>query len=456
MTTSTNTALHRDSLRAFFFTVCVIALPIMLGHLAEAFINMLDTIMVGTLGAVPIASVGICNQIYFFLSLVQFGICSGGSVFIAQFWGKKDICGIQKTFCLMTLISFVASSLIMLWILIAPLSLLSLFTRDKDLLDCSLSYIRIVCLSYPITALSFCLIMTLRSTEHLGLCTLVTVLSLVINAMLNYIFIFGIFGFRKMGVSGAALATLVSRIIEMCVLYFVCIVRKYECITNVKSYLKIDRFFVYRYIKIALPVVCSESLWSFGICLQSAIFSHAGISYIASYNIVNTVGQLTWVFFIGVGNAASIIIGKSIGESGRKKAYMLARRFAIFMPISAIFVGALLLPLSTILPFIFHVEATIIEQAKYMLYVLALFYPLSSFNMCVVVGVCRSGGDTMFAAIIDNAFMYLIALPLSFAVAFIFHSEAYLVFLALQIEQVLKAFAGFFRLKSGKWLLEIT
>ena len=230
----------------------------------------------------------------------------------------------------------------------------------------------------------------------------------------------------------------------------------YEALDSFKSMMSYNMYFIQRYIKIAFPVIVNETLWGFGVTLQNAIFAKISTDAIAAFNITGTISQLTWVFFIGIGNAAAIIIGKQIGAEDTQKALKYANKFALLMPILAIFIGALLFPLSKVLPVFFDVAPHIMAEATAMLMVLMVVYPLRSFNMCYIVGICRAGGDTVFAAVCDVAAMWCIALPMGFLAGFILHLQPWLVFMFVVSEDIFKAALGVYRIKSKKWLHNVT
>lgn len=435
-----------------FKTLFVIALPIILQNLMQSTVNMLDTLMVGQLGSVEIAAVGLGNQIYVLLNMVLFGVSSGGAIFVAQFWGKKDKLGIWKTEGVMFTFSLIISFLFMVASVFAPKFLIGLYSTDPRVIEIGAKYLKIVAFSFPFFGMSFAFSMALRSTEHVKLPMVATMISLVLNAILNYLLIFGIGFFPKLGVVGAGIATCVSRIVECAILFFVAYGKKYEVAASLKRLLSFSSFEVRKFIKIALPVMINEALWGLGTSMHSLIMGRSSTEALSAFNITNTISQLTWVFFIGVGNAAGIIIGKKIGEKQDAEAKKYANRLSWFMPLMAVFIGLLLLPISKLLPFMFKVEADILDQAKMMLMIMMCFYPLNAFNMCWVVGICRAGGDTIFAAIIDVCFMWIIAIPLAACVAYFTSVQPYIIYVCLLSEQVFKFIAGFYRIKSGKWL----
>lgn len=435
-----------------FKSLFVIALPIILQNLMQSTVNMLDTLMVGQLGSVEIAAVGLGNQIYMLLNMVLFGISSGGAIFIAQFWGKKENSGIWKMEGVMFSFSMVIALIFTFASVFFPKFLIGLYSKDFHVIEIGARYLRIVAFSFPFFAMSFAFSMALRSTEHVKLPMVATMISLVLNAILNYLLIFGIGFFPSLGIVGAAIATCISRIVECFILFIVAYSKKYEVASSVKNLFSFTLFEVRKFIKIAFPVIINEAIWGLGTSMHSLIMGRTSTEAISAFNITGTISQITWVFFIGVGNAAGIIIGKKIGEGNESEARKYANTLSWFMPVMAIFIGLLLIPISKFLPFMFNVEANILVQAKMMLMILMCCYPLNAFNMCWVVGICRAGGDTVFAAIIDVCFMWIIAIPLAACVAYFTNVQPYIIYICLLSEQIFKAIVGFYRIKSGKWL----
>lgn len=454
----------RTPLQGFYKTLFFIAVPIILQNLMQTFVNMLDTIMVGQLGAAEIAAVGLGNQIFFILNMILFGISSGGSIFITQFWGKKDLDGIHKTMGIMLTFSTIISLVFCIAGLTVPQVLIGFYSKDPVVIAFGAKYLRAVAPSYVIMALGFPFQLAFRSTEHVHLPMICTAVSFAVNALFNYALIFGFsfdfFGMRftvnGMGVTGAAVATVIARSLETALLLIISYAKKFEAAGSVRSFLKFDRYFVYRFIRIALPVLINETFWGMGITVENAIFSRMGTDAIAAFNITGTISQLTWVFFIGTGNATGIILGKKIGEGKKDETRLYANRFAWFLPLCAVGIGLLLYPLSFLLPYLFNVEPHIIKTARHMLYVLICFYPFNAFAMYFIVGFCRAGGDTKFAAFHDIFWMWTIAIPAGIFAAFVLKLSPPAVYFCLLTEGVLKTFWGLARLKSGKWLKDVT
>lgn len=448
----------QNPLRGFYKTLFSIAVPIILQNLLQTFINMLDTVMCGRLGSVEIAAVGLGNQIFFMLNMVVFGISSGCSIFVAQFWGQEDLKGIRKTFGIMIFSCLAVSFVFAFGGIFFPKNLIGIYTHDQNVIEIGASYLKIVAWSYPLMAVSMACQMAYRSTEHVVLPMATTAISFVLNAVGNTIFIFGFepFGIPKMGVAGAAVATVISRTVEFFVTVFYGRAKKFESWGKLRELTDFSKPFILKLVKVSLPVIFSETLWGLGVSTQNSIFAHTGTDSFAAFSITNTVSQLTWVIFIGMGNAASIILGKKIGAGDNVGAKAFTHRFCWFFPLLGLGIGLFLIPLSFLLPYIFNVEPNILKIAQSMLYVLVFMYPWRAFNMLLIVGICRSGGDTIFASLIDNGWMWCIAIPLGCLASFVWNLPAWQILFCLETEQILKTFCGIWRIRSGKWLHNVT
>jgi putative MATE family efflux protein len=442
--------------KQFFRSLFGLAIPIMLQGLLNSLVNMLDTIMVGRLGTVEIAGVALGNQVFFLYSIFLFGICSGGAIFTAQFWGSSDISGIKKTqgFCLilslLTAIPFTLASALI------PDAIIGVYSRDRAVIEAGSVYLRILSPSFIPLALSNVFISNLRSVEKVKLPFASTVIALVLNLILNYLFIFGAGPIPAMGVIGAALATDLARLVQMLILVIVTYAKKYAPSGTMRELFGFSLAYAAKFLRITLPVILNEVFWSLGITVQNVIFARVGTDAIAAFNITGTISNLTAVVFLSLGSGAAVMIGKKIGERDEKSARDYAYRIALFVPLIVALSALILFSISWLLPFIFDVNPETLKAAFLMLVILCCFYPLVAFNIVLVVGICRPGGDTVFCAIYDNASMWLVALPLGAVAAFTLKTQIWVIYIALMMQEPLKVFAGLWRLRSGKWLNRVT
>lgn len=433
-----------------------IAVPIAAQNLIISGVNLVDTVMVGSLGSPAIAAVGLGNQVYFLLLLFLFGIGSGAAVFTAQYWGKGDVAGIRRTVGLSLAVGFVVASVYTCLAVAAPAFTLGLYTADQEVIRLGAPYLRAVGLSYLATAATFVFSLALRSVERVRLPLWGTAAALTVNVVLNYALIFGHFGFPALGVLGAGIATAVARWLELLVVVGGSYARRYPPAGTLAEFLSSDSVFVRRFAVIAAPVVLNEVTWSLGMTVQNGIFARISTEAIASFNILQTVSQLFSVFTLGTANAAAVMIGKKIGEGRHDIAGEWARRIAVLSPAIGAAILVLLLPTRSALPLLYSVDAETLHQASLMVLVLALLFPFKSFNLNFVVGIDRAGGDTRFGLFFDLFGVWCIGVPLALIGAFVLRLPPWLVFLFAASDDFFKSFLGIWRLKSGKWLRSIT
>lgn len=436
----------------FLASLFFITVPIIMQNFLNSFVNILDTIMIGQLGTVEIAAVGLGNQLFFLLNLVLYGTVSGGMVFTAQFWGKKDLNGLRKTFGLSLCTAVFISSLFTIVCISMPEQILLLYSDDLVVIKKGAEYLKTLAFSFIPFSISLIFVFTLRAIEQLKPAVFATVISLFVNLILNGILIFGLLGFPALGVKGAAIATVVSRIIELIVFIIITKKKKLPILGLPGNQYGFSRKFIFSFFLIVLPVILNESIWSLGITFHHKIFAGLNTFSYAAFSITNTVSQLTWVVFIGLGNGAGILIGKKIGEGKYVEAESYASKIAFFSPFIAIFVGFLLVPISFLIPYIFKVEYEVYIQARAFFIILAVCYPIKAFNMCMIIGVIRAGGDTKFGVIYDTLFMWIISIPLSFYLSVYTTAPVWFIYLCLFADEPIKFFIGLWRLKSGKWL----
>lgn len=438
--------------KKFFKALLRLAVPIVLQNLVLSSLNLVDTIIIGGLGERAIASVGLANQYFFLLNLLLFGITSGSSIFTAQYWGNKDIKNIKRVLGICIITGGLGALIFTIGGLLIPEQILGIFSKDRDVIILGGQYLRIIAFSYIITSISFAYSFTLRSTGQVKIPMFVSITALGINTFLNYALVYGYFGLPKMGVQGSALATLIARIIEMTLLLFIVYKTKNVIAGKLKELLDLSADFIKNFFKVTIPVIMNESIWALGVTLYSVVYARMGTEVIASTNISSTIERITWVIFMGLGNACAVMIGNKIGEGDEKEAFIYAKRFIILGPSLAIIGGIFVYFNSHFILSAYKVSPTVYNYAAKNLIVFSVFLWVKVFNFTSIVGILRSGGDTKFCLFLDTSGVWLIGVPLAFLGGLVWHLPVYWVYTLVFMEEVYKLILGLPRILSKKWI----
>lgn len=442
--------------RSFRKELLRIAAPVAFQNLLISSLSVVDTLMIGQLGEVEIAAVGLASQLFFLSLLFFFGVSSGASVFISQFWGKKDIASIHRTFGFAFTIAGSAALLFAAVSLALPRQVLRVFTTDEAVVTAGVSYLRIVGVSYIFVAASVLCSVSLRSVEEAGTPLKATVFSIVLNVLLNYLLIFGAFGFPEMGVAGAALATTIARGGELVILYFSIYVKKNVLAAPLKEMFSFDREFVRRFFGTATPVILNEMAWATGMVMYKIVFARMGTGVIAAMNIVDTISNLFWVMFMGTSSACAVMIGKRVGMGRPEEAVTAAKQFAAISFFLGAVVGLGALVLAGFVPDLFNVSEEVKGMTARVLMLFPILFPLKTLNIHAVIGIFRAGGDTAFSFFVDLAGVWIVGVPLAFLGGLVWGMPIHLLFLLLGFEEVAKTLLSYFRFRSGGWIRDVT
>jgi len=438
--------------KEFLKKLLTIGIPIAIQNLIMSSMNIVDVFMVGQLGEVEIAGLGLANQIFFLMILILFGINSGGSIFIAQFWGKKNIPKIRQTVGISIVLGVIVTLFSFVGVELFSKGLMGIYTKDINVIARGSEYLVIVAWSYVFTAVGFSFAIALRSIGNTKVPMYTSLISLVINLILNYIFIFGKLGFPAMGVKGAALATVIARIIECIAMIVITYSQKYEIAGKLKEFFSFEKEMLSRFVKISLPVIFHESFWALGVTTYNVVYARIGTSSIAAVSIEGSIERLAFVLFVGIGNAASVMIGNKIGEDKEEEAYDYAIKFAKIGPLLAIFMGIFLAIISSSILKMYNVSEEVYTYSKILLIMFAGYMPFKVFNMINIVGILRSGGDTKAGLFLELSGIWLIGVPLALFTGFVMHWSVYYVYFFANTEEIFKAILGIKRLLSKKWL----
>lgn len=439
--------------KAFWQTTGKLAVPIALQKLLMSSFTMVDTIMVGMLGDTALASVGIAGQWSFLLNVVFFGMTSGASVFIAQYWGSRDVDGIHRTYGLALTIGAALSTIFLLLALCCPRQVVGLFTTEQDVIEGGVSYLLIAGFSYPAIALNQVASTVLCGTERVKLPMFASMISVAVNAALNALFMFGL----GMGVRGAALGTTISAWLAPAVLYAISLKRDTMLIAGFRRLTNWSLSFVKHYFFVSLPVLLNESMWALGTNCYNMIYGRLDIKFFAAITIFRSIEDVALTFFWGLCNACSVIVGKRIGAGEIKAAALDAHRFSILGPAFSVLIGLLLVALRPIVLLPFEVSEEVSRYAYVILGIYGLELGLRNIPAISIVGIFRAGGDTRTGLLYDGICLWLFALPLTLLTGYVLHWPLPLVYLVMLLsEDVPKSLLCLRRLKSRAWIRPVT
>lgn len=440
--------------RIFLKKVTSIALPIAAQFFITSAVNLIDVVMLGRLGEAAVAATGAVNQIFFILQLVAFGINSGASVFLSQFWGTKDLRNTRRTMGMMYLLSMVAAVVFTAASLWFPAALVSLYIHEAPVIALGADYLRIICLTFPLSLISFVLATACRCTGSVKLPMRAGFVAIVVNVTGNLLLIFGLLGFPALGVRGAAIATALSRIAECGVLLFAVYRHKMPPAARLRELLAFDRPFITHYVKTTWPVLLNETMWSVGVSLYSVAYGKLGTDALAAVQISNTIVQLVNVFSRGLSNAAGILIGNQIGAGEESEAIRTSRRFLWLMPMTGVALCVATYAASPAFLLLYNVSPATLLLSRELLWVLGGATIVKSVTMVMIVGICRSGGDTMFACLADVGSVWLVGVPMAFLGVYL-GLPLWAVSLCAMSEDIVKIIICTPRIRSGKWVRNV-
>ncbi|MBN2797103.1 MAG: MATE family efflux transporter [Clostridia bacterium] len=439
-------------MNTFLKSLFKLSIPIIIQQLIQALLNLVDTIMIGRMGSDEIAAVGIANQFFFLVMMIIFGINSGISVYIAQFWGRKDKKNIRKTMGVSLSFGILVGGIFCLIAILQPEALMRIFLKDDYVVGLGVSYLKIVAFSYLFIAISLSFQVASRGIGKTVLPMAVSALALSINTILNYGLIFGHFGLPRLGVEGAAIATLIARIIEFLLLLVVIYGSKSVLAASIKDLFSYDLKFVKQIFRKAGPVLLNEVSWSLGTIMYMWAIGQIGPKAVASYQITLSAYRFYEVIFIGFASAAGVMIGNSIGANDENNAKIISKRVIKISVPTSILVSISMYFLSAHILSFFNVTADVMNNAQYLFYIYCVYGIARVFNLMLIVGIFRGGGDTRFAMVVETSCVWGVGVPLALMSALIFKLNVVYVVWLLSTEELVKAVINAHRFKSEKWV----
>ncbi|MCI8647298.1 MAG: MATE family efflux transporter [Firmicutes bacterium] len=446
------TTLNNLNKRALLKSLAVVALPIALQSLIASSLNLVDNLMVGSLGEEELNAVGVSVQIYFIHWMMLFGFTSGSATFMAQFFGAGDMRNIRKSTGFAISVNVCVSLLFFVAAMFFPQYVLRIFTSFPQIIDLGAGYVRMGAFAFLFVAVTVPFTTALRATQQTRLPLYISIVAFATNTFLNYLFIFGSFGAPKLGVMGAALATVISRFIELMLTLFVVFGRKNMLAGNLREFFSFDKAFAFRIVKNAVPTTINETMWGLGTALYVAAFARIGITEAAAVQACNTINNLFMMACFSVGDATLILVGQKLGQGKTEIAFEMSKQLLKIGTVIGICTGAGLVLCGRPLLGLFDFTDQGAEYAFRILIVYGCAMWLSLYNAIHITGVLRCGGDTRFAMLAEVLCVWCVGVPMAFLTALVFKWPIYFAVLAVKSEELVKGILLTRRFFSKKWV----
>lgn len=449
--------------KKFYLMVLAVAVPIMVQNGITNFVAMLDNIMIGRVGTEEMSGVAVANQLFFVFNVTIFGLLSGAGIFGAQFFGSKNVEGLRDTFRFKVISGCVLMTAGILLLYFKGEQLISLYLHDVDgssdvaaTLAFGGQYLRIMLIGTVPYVFAQIYASTLRETGETVAPMRAGVAAVVTNTALNYVLIFGRFGAPCLGVSGAAIATVVSRFVEcgIIILWTHRRADQFLFIRNVYRNFRVPASLVIKIMQKGSPLMVNELLWSAGMAIMTQCYSTYGLVVIAGLNISSTISNVCNIVWLAMGNAIAIIIGQLLGAGKMEEARDTDRKLIFFSVSSCFLIGGILLALAPVFPQIYNTSDEVRALATRLIIVGACFMPVQAF-LHGAYFTLRSGGQTVITFLFDSCFLWACSIPAAFCLSRYSGLPILMTYLFCQSLDIIKCVIGFILVKKGVWLRNI-
>lgn len=442
--------------RSFYKSLFLLALPIALQNLLTFSVTLTDSLMIGQLGDSAVSGVYMGSQIQMLLQVFTAGIEGAMLILSTQYWGKSDTDSIKKITSIGLKFAFAFSVVVSVVCAIFPQFIISLFTHDTAIIESGSPYLRTISFSFPLFALTQGLIASMRSVEKPKIGMLVSLSSLITNATLNYLLIFGNLGFPALGVLGAAIATLAARAIELTVITIYVFFIDNRLHLKPCDLLSFDRPLLKDFIKYGLPIMAGQLVWAVNTLFSSAIMGRqTAEGVVAALSLANTLNALAYVVINGMAGAVGIITGKTIGEGKLEKIREYAYTTEIIFIVVGIITGGALYLIKSPFISLYKISDGAASVAGTLINVLSLTIIGTCYQAACLFGLVKSGGDVSFVFKTDCIFVLLLVIP-SALVATKLNALPWVVFLCLKSDQILKCIVAAIKINRFDWIKRLT
>ena len=440
----------------FYGQIIRLVIPVVIQNLLSAAVSSADVVMLNYVSQDAISAVSLASQYANVLFMIYYGLGTGATMLCAQYYGKKDYMAIRAVEGIALRFSLVVSAVFAVLALCVPEQMMRLFTNEQRLIELGADYLRYMSVAYLCWSVIEVYLSVLRSMERVTICMVLNMVAFGLNVLLNAVFIFGLFGAPKMGVSGVALATAISRVVELlgCIVVSIC---SKEVKLDLRYLFIRNKPLLSDFVKLALPALGNDVVWGVGFSMYSVILGHLGSDAVAANSLVTVVRQFGTVLCYGMASAGGILLGKLIGERQPEELIRRDASLLIRLTITCGVLGGLLVLAAT--PFVLR-YATLSETAmgylKTMLLINTYYITGTALNTTMICGIFRSGGDSKFGFYCDLIDMWAYAVPLGFFSAFVLRLPVRWVYFLLMTDEFVKWPFVIRHYKKGQWLRNIT
>ncbi|WP_020526824.1 MATE family efflux transporter [Flexithrix dorotheae] len=439
----------------FIRTLLTLALPISLQQMLTASFSLVDVAMVGQLGKIELASVGLVSKFFFVSIHLLSGLGSGAGILAAQYYGKQEHSAYIKVLAVALLTSLVITVPLGIVSLFFPEWLMGLLSNDPAIISIGTSYLFYTFPYHFLTGIVLAFGSLSRSINYPNLPMLAGLVGIVLNTIFNFVLIFGHFGFPALGVQGAAFATVISRTVECIILiYFINLkklpLRFHSMLQFIES---VSVAGLKKLVKITTPIMLSELTWSFGVFAFYLIYGRMGATELAAMSLIDPLEGIFIQFFVGFGAACTILLGYQLGANKFEEAFNRAKFFMVMIPFGGLLAGILMILFSfPVFALFSQMDSEVLELGREIIYIMGFVLCLKLFNMTTMFGILRSGGDTKMILLIDFISMWGFGVPMAYVGGIVLGFPLQWVFMMLLFEEVVKMVLSFYRVKSRKWL----
>ena len=430
-----------------------LALPIALQQFMTALVGACDAIMLGKLSQDAMSAVSLATQVTFVFNLFMFAFMAGENMFVAQYYGKGDYTGISQVFSLVTKICGCIAVVFLAGALFFPEQLMRILTNEETLIVLGSEYLRVIGISYVFSGIAQTFLAIMKNCGAVNMSTLINGVMVILNIALNAVFIFGLSGFPKMGIKGAALATVLATVVQFLwsVGYVLCRIRAVKF-----SLRSCEKKLFGRFWQKAVPLLINNLAWGIGFSMYSVIMGHLGTDAVAANGIANISKNLVVCFCLGLGNAGSIIVGNRLGADRLQEAKEAGGTLTRTAIIAGIVSGLVLIALSPFITKMVELTPTARGYLQKMLLICSYYIAGKSVNCMTIGGIFAAGGDSKFGMLCDSVTLWCIIVPLGCICAFILKLPVMVVYFVLNLDEIIKLPVVYKHYKKYKWIKNLT